>query len=84
VGLGIALSKKACFFISSKKACFFIWERMMAKCTCGSQRQADPVYDGHGIFLCYTCTRCHNRRMRRFRPDIMQRYDADEQIEPDE
>jgi ABC-type polysaccharide/polyol phosphate export permease len=39
---------------------------------------------GYGIFLCYTCTQCHKRKMAGYRADIHERYDTDEQIEPDE
>ncbi len=38
-------------------------------------------YDGHGIFLTYTCPKCHREKMRGFRQDIATRYDADEMIE---
>jgi hypothetical protein len=54
---------------------------MKRKCRCGSGREETPQYDGYGIFLCYTCPKCHARRMAGFRPDVMQRYDADEPIE---
>ena len=61
-----------------------VGREMLTRCTCGSGRYADPNYDGYGIFLCYTCTRCHEKRMARYRADINERYDTDEQIEPDE
>jgi hypothetical protein len=37
-------------------------------------------YDGHSIFLCYVCHECEDAKMAGFRPDIMERYEADEPI----
>lgn len=53
----------------------------MNKCQCGSGLNPEPAYDGYGIFLCYTCARCHEKSMLKYRPDIMERYEADEPIE---
>lgn len=53
-------------------------------CPCGSGNYPDQVFDGHGIFLCYTCEKCHEKRMTGYRPDIMERYECDEPIEPDD
>lgn len=53
-------------------------------CTCGSGERRQAQYDGYGIFLCYTCAQCHRRKMASYRSDIMEHYDTDEQIEPDE
>jgi len=53
-------------------------------CPCGSGERRQPQYDGHGIFMCYTCTRCHERKMAAYRSDIMEQYECDEPIEPDE
>lgn len=53
-------------------------------CACGSGLPKRPNYDGYGIFLTYTCTKCHDEKMTEFRPDIHTRYDADEPIEADE
>lgn len=52
-------------------------------CPCGSGLPRTAQYDGHNIFLCYTCDGCHAERMSGFRSDIRTRYDADEPIEPD-
>jgi hypothetical protein len=46
--------------------------------------EGQPQYDGYGIFLCYTCAKCHKEKMARYRPDIRERYETDDQIEPDE
>ena len=56
----------------------------MVECDCVAKGIGEPQYDGYGIFLCYTCTKCHNARMASYRRDIMERYETDEQIEPDE
>jgi hypothetical protein len=54
------------------------------RCFCNSGQPTEAQFDGYGIFLCYTCERCHVMTMQRYRRDIMERYDACEQIEPDE
>lgn len=38
-------------------------------------------YDGHGIFLTYTCPKCERRKMAEFREDILEHYPADEPID---
>lgn len=53
-------------------------------CDCGSGLDKTPLHDGYGIFMCYTCKKCYDRKVSRFRDDIFDRYDTDEQIEPDE
>jgi len=57
--------------------------RRLRLCPCGSGQDADPQYDGYGIFLCYTCSKCQVKRMKGYRHDIRQRYIADEPIEED-
>jgi hypothetical protein len=42
--------------------------------------ERDAEYDGHGIFLCYTCDKCRAAKMRRWRSDIHERYECDEEI----
>ena len=44
----------------------------------------EAQYDGHGIFLCYTCPECYEEKMSQFRSDIHSRYDCDEPIEPED
>jgi hypothetical protein len=86
------VDKKACFYDcaieksmligGAKKACFLLEDRMKLRyCPCGSGEQREPQFDGYGIFLCYTCPRCHTRKMAMFRHDIMERYACDEPIE---
>lgn len=40
-------------------------------------------YDGYGIFLTYTCPKCHREKMQGFRADIRERYETDDRIEDD-
>jgi len=46
----------------------------------GKPRHAYPQFDGYGIYCGRMCDVCFRRK---FRPDIMERYDADEPIEPE-
>jgi hypothetical protein len=55
----------------------------LRSCTCGSGEFPESRYDGYGIFLCYTCSKCEKKKMAGFRPDIMERYKCDEPIEPE-
>lgn len=57
--------------------------RQPRECPCGSKEWPEAQHDGHGIFLCYTCDKCHAKKMRGYRPDIMERYECDEPIEAD-
>lgn len=52
-------------------------------CPCGSDHSRQAQYDGHGIFLTYTCPKCHKAKMAGFRSDIRERYECDEQIDAD-
>jgi hypothetical protein len=52
-------------------------------CLCGSGLPSTDQYDGHGIYLTRTCDKCDAERMKQFRPDIHERYDADEPIDED-
>lgn len=55
----------------------------LRECTCGSGEWPEAQYDGYGIFMCYTCLKCYYKKMKGFRKDIRERYDTDEQIEPE-
>lgn len=55
----------------------------LQKCPCGSGEYPDAQQDGYGIFLCYTCPKCEDEKMSRYRSDIHERYDTEEQIEDD-
>jgi len=54
-----------------------------ALCDCGSGLEREPMYDGYDIFLTYVCEQCRERKLAKFRPDILTQYDTDEPIEPD-
>jgi hypothetical protein len=65
-------------------ATFIQKELLMARlqqCPCGSDEYPDAQRDGYGIFLCYTCSKCEQEKMSKYRSDIMERYETDEQIE---
>jgi len=56
------------------------------ECHCGSGEFKEPQFDAQGIFLCYTCDKCHQEKMSRFRPEILTGYtqeDVDEPIDED-
>lgn len=57
--------------------------RAMDKCNCGSGLKGWPRYDARGIFLCYTCSKCHAEKMARYRSDVLTdpNYWHDEPIE---
>jgi hypothetical protein len=50
-------------------------------CTCGSKLQPRWFLDGYGIPLFKGCNKCKQARLKRYRPDIMNRYICDEPIE---
>lgn len=54
-------------------------------CDCGSGLPRHANYDARGIFLTYSCERCHQRKMSKYRHDVLTNpnYHADEQIEED-
>ena len=52
-------------------------------CNCGSGHLGFPLFDGYGIFMCYTCDECHDKKVKKFRPDIFEAYETDEQIDED-
>jgi len=53
----------------------------LTKCPCGSEKYPNANYDGYGIFLCYTCSSCHDKQMSKYRSDIHERYSTDEPID---
>lgn len=60
---------------------------MKNECHCGSGEYSEWQYDGRGIPLCRTCSKCHEREMSKYNPVILSWYsqaDVDEQIEEDE
>jgi hypothetical protein len=61
----------------------FARRRTPHTCPCGSDEPCWAEHDGYGIFLTFVCDKCRQEKLSRFRPDIMERYDTDEQIEED-
>ena len=55
----------------------------LKECPCGSKEYPTPNYDGYNIFLCYTCSKCEDEKLKAYRSDIFTRYETDEQIEED-
>lgn len=55
----------------------------LENCNCGSGQYAPQRLDGHGIFLTYACDACWPEKLKKYRPDIMQAYDACEDIDSD-
>ncbi len=55
----------------------------LKECYCGSGEYPEAQFDGHGIFLCYTCSKCEKAKMATYRPDIHERYECDEAIDED-
>jgi hypothetical protein len=43
----------------------------MKTCACGSGLERSAQYDARGIFLCFTCEKCHDAAMKRYRPDVL-------------
>jgi hypothetical protein len=57
--------------------------KYLKQCDCGSGEPGMQVLDGYGIFLFYGCDKCTKRKLKKFRADILERYDTNEQIEDD-
>jgi len=53
------------------------------ECPCGSGLGCEGVYDGYNIFMFYACSKCYDEKRRKYRADIFERYETDEQIEED-
>ena len=55
-------------------------------CPCGSGKPSYWQHDARGIPLCRTCHKCHDEKMRGYRPEVLKNpsYAADEPIEADE
>jgi len=58
---------------------------MVRTCPCGSGKLSTWAYDARGIPLCRTCPKCHARKMKGYRPEVLEdpNYEADEAIEED-
>lgn len=53
------------------------------RCPCGSGEWPEAQYDARSIFMCYTCSQCHELQMSKYRPDVLtnNNYWHDEPIE---
>jgi hypothetical protein len=56
----------------------------VSECNCGSKQYSYWLLDGHGIPLCKVCDKCKPQKLKRYRTDILDSYEADEPINPDE
>ena len=56
------------------------------ECPCGSGLLRQDRYDARGIFLCFTCPVCEEKKLSQYRPDVLTdpNYWADEPIEEEE
>jgi hypothetical protein len=54
-------------------------------CPCGSGLERSANVDARGIFLCYTCDKCHDEKMSHYRPEVLTNpnYSHDEPIDSD-
>ena len=54
-------------------------------CPCGSGLNSHWAYDAKGIELCRTCEKCHDEKMRAYRPEVLYdpNYETDEDIDDD-
>lgn len=50
-------------------------------CDCGSKKRFRNLYDGYNIFLCKVCDKCEEEKKSKYRSDIFERYDCDEDID---
>jgi hypothetical protein len=57
----------------------------LQQCWCGSGLWPDANHDARGIFLCYSCDKCHTEKMSHYRPEVLtdSNYDAVEEIDGD-
>jgi hypothetical protein len=59
----------------------------MHECDCGSGLNSWWEYDAQNIPLCRVCDNCNEKKLAKYRPEILTGYDqsdVDEQIEPDD
>ena len=58
----------------------------MRLCDCGSGLESYWQNDARGIPLCRTCDNCHDEKMKRYRPEVLDdpNYWHDEDIEPED
>ena len=56
-------------------------------CECGSGLSSEWQYDGQGIELCRACPKCKQKKLSKYRPEILRGYtqsDVDEPIESED
>lgn len=55
----------------------------LQECHCGSGEFPSANYDARGIFLTYTCDKCHKAKMSQFRGEVLDdpNYECCEEIE---
>ena len=55
-------------------------------CNCGSEEEAEEVYDARGIYVARVCDKCRKEKLSHYRPDIFTDSDywTDEPIDPEE
>jgi hypothetical protein len=58
----------------------------LQECPCGSGEYPDDQHDARGIFLCYTCPKCEDEKLSRYRPDVLSdpNYWTDEPVEEED
>jgi hypothetical protein len=54
-------------------------------CPCGSGNASTDYYDARGLFLTRACSKCRDRKLGYFRPEVLtdSNYECDEAIEED-
>jgi len=57
----------------------------LQECWCGSKEWPNANHDARGIFLCYSCSKCHKEKMKGYRQDVLSdsNYWHDEPIDDD-
>jgi len=58
---------------------------MYKECNCGSGLERETVEDARGIFLCFVCPKCKEKKLSQYRSDVLNNpnYEAYEPIEED-
>jgi hypothetical protein len=54
-------------------------------CDCGSDLEADKLFDARGIYCCRYCPKCEKKKKNSYKQDVLTNpnYECDEQIEED-
>ena len=54
-------------------------------CSCGSGETHYPLLDAQGIFCCYVCEQCEEKKKAKYNPGIFEAgFQYDEPVEPEE